>query len=92
MAAFVGFVVFCYDPPYVPWLLPASRQAAIKAAQDPPLMSHRLVKVGLFYVFVIFFWSFLQWRSGNGVWRDYHLHRLSAKVSWREIKPGLRIF
>lgn len=36
MAAFIGFVVFCYDPPYVPslLLLQASHRVAMKAAPE----------------------------------------------------------
>lgn len=35
MAAFIGFVVFCYDPPYVPSLpLQASHRVAMKAAPE----------------------------------------------------------
>lgn len=39
MAAFIGFVVFCHDPPYVPsllllLLLQASHRVAMKAAPE----------------------------------------------------------
>lgn len=47
MAAFIGFVVFCYDPPYVPplllllLLLQAFHLVATKAAPEQASILHR---------------------------------------------------